>query len=182
MSNKRMWKISTKELCVIAMLLALTVVLSWISGYLRIGTFMKFSVSFISVYIAAMLYGPLAGGFVGAAADIISCVVVSLGVPVWELTLTEFFYGILFGVFFCRGKFFFGNIYIRVLLCSLIRFLSDLFIKTEILADYGYVTAADYRTAVLIRAPGCLGMLVLTVVVLLVSEKYYAEKFMKMVK
>ena len=100
----------TKKLCVIAMLMALTVVLSYLSGYMRIGTFMKFSISFVSVYIASALYGPLAGGFVGAGADIISCFVFPMGTLVWEITLIECFYGVLFGIIFYRGRFFIKNI------------------------------------------------------------------------
>ena len=163
------------------MLTALTVVLSYLSGYLRIGTLMKFSISFISVYMAAMLYGPLAGGFVGVAADIISCFVFPLGALVWEITLMEYFYGILFGLIFFRGRFFIRNIYIRVILCSLIRFVADVFIKTLVLANYGYAPK-NYGVALTTRAPGCTAMLVLTVAVFYISERFYAEKFIKMVK
>ncbi len=181
MSAAKNKKITVKEICIIAMLLALTVVLSYFSGYLRIGTVMKFSVSFISVYMAAMLYGPLAGGFVGAAADLISCFVMPLGALVWEITLIECFYGILFGIVFYRGRFFIKNIYIRVLLCSLIRLLADLFVKTTVLSNYGYAPQ-NCGAALSTRAPGCIAMLVLTVFVLYISERFYAEKFIKMVK
>ena len=64
-------KMSTKEVCIIAMLIAVTVVLSFISGYLRtpVG---KLNISFVSVYVCAAMFGPLAGGLVGALADLIS--------------------------------------------------------------------------------------------------------------
>ena len=181
MSEVKKEKVTVKQICVIAMLLALTVVLSYLSGYLRIGTFMKFSISFISVYMAAVLYGSLAGGFVGAAADIISCFVFPMGALVWEITLTECFYGVLFGMFFYRGKFFIKNIYMRVLLCSLVRFFADVFIKTAVLAHYGYVPG-NYGAALTTRVPGCAVMLMLTAAVLYVSERFYTEKFIKMVK
>lgn len=181
MYNMKIKKITVREICVIAMLLALTVVLSYLSGYLRIGTFMKFSISFISVYIAAMLYGPLAGGFVGAAADMISCFVIPMGALIWEITVMEFLYGLLFGILFYRGRFFIKNIYFRVILCSVIRFLADLIIKTVVLSNYGFAPQ-KFSVAFINRAPGCIAMFVLTCLVLYVSERVYADKFIKMVK
>ena len=65
-------KLTVKQLCTIAMLIALTAVLSCIAGNLRIGNAVKFSVSFVSVYVSGALFGPVWGGFVGAAADVIS--------------------------------------------------------------------------------------------------------------
>lgn len=181
MSEVKIKKMTVKQICVIAMLLALTVVLSYLSGYLRIGTFMKFSISFISVYMAAMLYGSLAGGFVGAAADMISCFVIPMGALVWEITVMECFYGILFGLLFYRSRLFVKNIYVRVLLCSVIRLAADLFVKTKILSNYGFAPE-NYGAALTTRAPGCIAMFVLTFAVMYVSERFYAEKFIKMVK
>ena len=173
-------KIAVKKICVIAMLLALTVVLSWISGYLRVGTFTKISISFISVYLSAVLYGPLAGCFVGVSADIISCIVVSLGTPIWEITLLEGFFGLLFGFVFYRGGTFVKNIYLRVVLCSLIRFIADVFIKTKVLSSYGFAPE-NFNVALATRGAGCIIMFVLTTAVLYVFEKFYTEKFIKMV-
>ena len=99
-----MKKIKTKKLCVIAMLLAITVVLSYISGYLRIGMGIKLTISFISVYLAAALYGPFAGAFVGAMADVISCIVNPVGALIWQLTLIELCYGFMYGIFFFKKK------------------------------------------------------------------------------
>ena len=169
----------TKKLCIIAMLMALTVVLSYLSGYMRIGTFMKFSVSFVSVYIAAALYGPLAGGFVGAGADIISCFVFPMGTLVWEITLIEGFYGIFYGLIFYRGRFFIKNIFQRVFIYSVVRFPVDLFIKTAVLSNYGYAPE-NYGAALTTRMAGCLVMSIAMAVILWVMEKFYTDKLIKM--
>jgi ECF transporter S component (folate family) len=89
-----------KKISLIAMLVAITVILGYISGFLRIGNITKISVSFISVYIAAIFIGPVAGGFVGAVADFISYIVNPTGAYLWQLTLLEFVYGFLFGIVF----------------------------------------------------------------------------------
>ncbi|MDO5478961.1 MAG: folate family ECF transporter S component, partial [Clostridia bacterium] len=166
-----MKKINTKKLCAIAMLLAITVVLSYVSGYLRIGTGIKLSISFISVYMAAALYGPLAGAFVGATADVISCIVNPVGALIWQLTLTELCYGFAFGLFFGRKKGEDGikNAYVKVSVYSLLRFASDVFIKTKILSDVGYVPK-EFGYAITLRMPGCVAMLVLTVLCLGIME------------
>ena len=142
---------------------------------------MKFSISFISVYMAAMLYGPVAGGFVGAAADIISCIVFPLGALVWEITVMECIYGVMFGLCFYRGKLFIGNIYLRVGLYSSVRFIIDLLLKTKVLSEYGFA-AAEYELALGTRLPGCLLMFVLIFIIVFIFERFYAVKFIKMVK
>lgn len=177
-----MKKTGTKKLCVIAMLLAVTVVLSYLSGYLRIGTAIKLSVSFVSVYLTAALYGPMAGAFVGAMADIISCLVNPVGALIWQLSLIELCYGFMYGLFFYRRKNGSGikNVYGKVALCAVLRFAADMFLKTKILADVGYVPN-DFLYAVWIRLPGCLAMLILTAVAITVLEKKYTDKFCGMI-
>ncbi len=177
-----MKKIKTKKLCVIAMLLAITVVLSYISGYLRIGMGIKLTISFISVYLAAALYGPFAGAFVGAMADVISCIVNPVGALIWQLTLIELCYGFMYGIFFSRKKYACSikNRYIKAVICSFIRFLSDVFIKTEILSEAGFMPD-DFWYAVTLRLSSCLAMMVLTAAAIMFFEKHYTDKFSEMV-
>ena len=84
------------------MLVAITVVLSFISGYLRtpVG---KLNISFISVYVCAYLFGPVMGGLTGALADLISVWVSASGAPIPLFTVIEFINGFIFGLFFFKG-------------------------------------------------------------------------------
>ncbi len=184
---KKQEKIKTRQLCVIAMLLAITVVLSYLSGYLRIGTFAKFSISFISVYVAAALYGKWAGGFVGAGADIVSCI--GMYVPNIYLLLISFVYGFLFGVFFDKrkeGKYSRFKASCKVIIYSLITTLSDIFIKTLILLKIDSirlegVIVEKYNVALIMRLPGCIIMMLVMIFVLMVFELCYIEKFRKLI-
>lgn len=126
-----------KMLCITAMLIAVTVVLGYVSGMFRIGNGIKFSLSFISVYAAAYFFGPLTGGFVGAAADIISYFVNPTGVFLWQLTLIEFINGAFFGFFLkktSRIKFIYG-----LMICVILRLAVNLFVKTPVLMSVGYL-------------------------------------------
>ncbi len=100
--KKSLRKMTTKEICIVAMLIAITVVLSFISGYLRtpVG---KLNISFISVYVCAYLFGPLMGGLTGALADLISVWVSASGAPIPLFTVIEFINGFIFGLFFYQG-------------------------------------------------------------------------------
>lgn len=180
----KMKKITTKELCIVSMLLAITVVLSYLSGYLRIGNAIKFSVSFISVYLAAALFGPFMGGLVGALADVISCFVNPVGALIWQLTAIEFCYGASFGFFFrnkCNKERKAWDIIIRASLCSFFQFIVNIFVKTSVLKDLGYVPG-DFLSAVYIRLPGCIVMFLIMIPALFIAEYYYVRKFRNMAK
>ncbi len=97
-------KLSTLNLCLMAMLVAITMALSFLSGYLRIGSLSKFNISFISVYIGAALFGPIAGGTIGALADFTSWLINPTGPFIPVFTAIEFVNGFLFGLFFYTAK------------------------------------------------------------------------------
>ena len=99
----RLKRMSVAELCKVAMLVAITLVLSYISGYLRIGNLAKFNISFISVYIAGMAFGPVVSGIVAALADVISFAANPTGPFVPVFTILEFVNGFLFGLFLLSG-------------------------------------------------------------------------------
>ena len=139
----RLKKLSVYQLCTIAMLIALTAVLSQISGNLRIGNVSKFSVSFISVYITAVAFGPLVGGLVGAVADVISYLANPTGAYIFWFTLIEFVNGFLFGVFFYRAqiktekKLYFV---LRALLCVVSQLAVNMFLRTYLLMKLGFMS------------------------------------------
>ncbi len=179
-----MKKITTKELCTVSMLIAITVVLSYLSGFLRIGNAIKFSISFISVYVAGALFGPWIGGLVGAMADAISCFVNPVGAFIWLLTLIEFVYGASFGFFFknkLNKKRNTWDILVKAVLCSAFQFVINIFVKTLILKDLGYVPD-DFLSAIYIRLPSCIFMFILMILIIYVFECCYMRKFREMIK
>jgi len=158
------------------MLIAVTTVLSMISGHLRIGNISKLSISFISVYIAAASFGPVAGGVVGAAADVISFVANPTGAYVPWFTLIEFVNGFLFGVFFYRAKFetekklFF---IIRTLLCVVCQLAINMFFRTYLLLELGFMSKAlGFWGAFIQRFPASFTMTVVKFIVLAALEGF----------
>lgn len=166
-------KLSVFQLCAVAMLIAVTVVLSAVSGYLRIGNFGKISVSFISVYAAAAAFGPIIGGLVGALADIISCFVNPVGGYLWQLTLIEFVYGFIFGLFFFKrdnqsaSAF---KLWAKIVICVLLQFAANMTVKTGVLMSVGYAPS-NFAAAFVLRLPSCLAASVLQLVVIGALEK-----------
>lgn len=135
-------KLSVHNLCAIAMLIAVTAVLSLVSGHLRIGNFSKLSVSFISVYIAGAAFGAPVGGFVGAAADVISYLANPTGAYIPWFTLIEFVNGFLFGLFFCRNEWEKGKkiFSLMAVLCVTSQFLVNMFLRTYLLLTLGFLS------------------------------------------
>lgn len=165
-----MKKITTKELCLIAMLIAATAVLGFVSGKLRIGTFSKFSFNFISVYITAVMFGPVVAGFVGVAGDFISSI--GTGPYLWMIGLIEFIYGLVFGILFYKK----GNnekqtaFVIKALVATLIIAAVDIFAKSYILLIGGFAPS-PLGVAIATRLPMIVVMSVVRFVVLIVMGK-----------
>ena len=90
-------KFTTRALTTLAMLIAIEVILS---RFLSINAWnIKIGFGFVPVLIAAILYGPLAGGFVGALSDFIGAVLFPIGTYFPGFTLTSFLTGFVFGLF-----------------------------------------------------------------------------------
>ena len=158
-------KLTTNTVCSLGLLIAITVVLSIISGHLRIGNISKLSISFVSVFIAAYAFGGITGGLVGALADLISCFVNPVGPLMIQITLIEFVFGFIYGLFFyktCKKK------YIAlVLICDTIQFVTNIFLKTAVLS-------ASYGTALNVflisRLPMCIiQMIIIFTVIILIK-------------
>ncbi len=170
LSPKRLFyfpELSTKNICSLGLLIAITVVLSIISGYLRIGNISKLSISFVPVFIAAYAYGGIIGGVVAAIADIISCFINPVGPFMLQITMIEFVFGFIYGIFFYRlsCKFYTQN----AALCSIIQFLSNIFIKTIILS----LSYKNPFTILFIqRLPVCIIQMILIFAVLLLLKSF----------
>ena len=90
-------KFTTRTLTTLAMLIAIEVILS---RFLSINAWnIKIGFGFVPVLIAAILYGPLAGGLVGALSDFIGAVLFPIGTYFPGFTLTSFLTGFVFGLF-----------------------------------------------------------------------------------
>ena len=164
-------KITTKDICIIAMLIAVTAVLGFISGKLRILTFSKFSFNFISVYFAAVLFGPVVAGVVGVAGDFISAI--GTGPYLWMIGLIEFIYGFVFGVLFYKKEDKtekHSAFVLKSMAASLVIAAVDVFAKSYILMSVGFAPA-PLGAAIAMRLPMIAVMSVIRFVVLIVMEK-----------
>lgn len=96
--NFKTSRFTTRGLCTLGMLLALTVIMS-VFFTLRIGEAIKLPTKFLPISVAAMLYGPVFGGVVGALADILAYIVNPVAAFMPQITLVEFLYGFSYGIF-----------------------------------------------------------------------------------
>lgn len=86
-----------RELAVLGVLTALEIVLS---RFCSISAWnLKIGFSFVPVALAAMLYGPLESGIVGALGDFIGAILFPIGAYFPGFTLTAFLTGVVFGLF-----------------------------------------------------------------------------------
>lgn len=160
-------KLTTKTVCSLGLLIAITFVLSMISGHLRIGNFSKLSISFVSVFIAAYAFGGITGGLVGALADMISCFINPVGPFMIQLTLIEFVFGFIYGFFFYKTgrKLYFP----MVIFCDIIQFVTNILLKTLVLS-------ASYKTAFNVffvsRLPMCAVQMIIILIVLILIKPF----------
>lgn len=171
-NSLRFGKISTRDLCFMAMLIAITIVLSAVSGYLRIGDSIKFSISFISVYVGAALYGPIAGGTIAAIADIISFAINPTGAYIPVFTVMEFINGMFFGLFLYRDgseKQSSFKVLIFALACVSLQFLVNMFWRTYELA---LLYKIPFWIKFIERLPSNIIMIVCKIVVIMLFEPY----------
>ena len=173
-------KLTTRDLCSMAMLVAITLILSAISGYLRIGDAIKFNISFISVYVGGALYGPIAGGVIAAMADIISFLMNPTGAFIPVFTVMEFVNGVFFGLLLYRGTDTERGLLKTIVLafiCALLQFCVNMFWRTyELSAMYESPFWAMFAT----RLPGNVVMVACKVVIIALLEPYM-NRFKKMV-
>lgn len=168
-------KLSTRDLCYMSMLVAITLMLSAISGYLRIGDAIKFNISFISVYVGAALYGPLAGGIIAAMADIISFLINPTGAFIPVFTIMEFVNGFLFGIFLYKisdNKRRLPTLFLLTLICTLLQFCVNMFWRT-------YELSTLYKSPFWVlfgtRLPGNIVMIICKVAVIMLLEPYMSS-------
>lgn len=88
---------STRRLVILAMMVAANVVLS---RFLSISLWnLKIGFAFVPVVVAAILFGPVAGGIVGAVGDYIGATLFPIGQYFPGFTVTAFLVGAVYGIF-----------------------------------------------------------------------------------
>ena len=93
-------KMSAKSVSAVGILVAMEIILARFS----IHTWnLKIGFSFVPIVVAAIFYGPIAGGLVGALGDVISAVLFPVGAYFPGFTLTAFLTGAVFGWFFRKN-------------------------------------------------------------------------------
>ena len=169
-------QMSVRELCVMAMLVAITFGLSYISGFLRIGNSIKFSISFISVYIGGAMFGPIAGGIIAALADVISFLSNPTGPFVPIFTVMEFVNGMLFGLFMFRptaDKRPMWHALVLIIICALLQFCVNMFWRTYELARMYY--GGHFMPLFISRIPTNVILIVCKIAVVLLLEPYIPQ-------
>ena len=96
-----MKKYSIKDLVLISLLVALNIVLS---RFLSISAWnIKIGFTFITVFVAAYLYGPIIAGLVNGVADLIGSLIFPIGAYFPGFTITAFLVGIVSGLFLYKN-------------------------------------------------------------------------------
>lgn len=91
-----MKKMNTKTLVTSAILIAAAIILS---RFLSLNAWnLKIGFTFVPVFIAAYLYGPVIGGIVGGVADFIGAILFPIGAYFPGFTLTCALCGVVFGL------------------------------------------------------------------------------------
>ncbi len=104
MSDKKENKtvFNTRTLVTLAVLVAMEIVLS---RFLSISAWnTKIGFSFVPIAVAAMLFGPVAGGITGALGDFIGALLFPIGAYFPGFTLTAFLTGVVFGLFLYKEQ------------------------------------------------------------------------------
>ena len=97
-----MSRFSTKKLITLAVLVAMDVVLARFLSLNAWNTRIGFG--FVPMVIAAMLYGPLSAGIVGALADFLGAILFPTGPYFPGFTFSQFLMGLVFGFFLYKNR------------------------------------------------------------------------------
>lgn len=139
-----------KQMCVIGMLIALTVVLGMYCT-IRIGAGIKISLKFVSVYILSAFFGPFWGGISCVVSDILAYFVNPVAAFLPQITFSEFLYGFTDGIFYYRRKGFGKNMILRIILCVMIETVFiNIFLTSYFLTS---VMGLGYKELILMRLP-----------------------------
>lgn len=150
------------------MLSALTIVLGFYATW-RFGPTIKISLKFCPVFVSGALFGPILGGVVGCVSDVASFIANPSGGFLPLITLTEFLYGFLYGIFFYKKN----STPAACILCTVISaFVLDLIFKSFALA---FMMGSGFLPMLISRIPAVLINFVIQLAVLLVLNRYLPQ-------
>lgn len=151
--KKKCLKFTTREICTLSMLIAISVILGMLS--IRIGAAIKISFKFLPVFLCSLLFGPAGGGLCGGISDFLAYFVnPGSGALMWQITVVEILYGVSFGLFFKRSDGLNLKQFTKLIICLLINtIVLSLFAMSYILKDLMGITF--YQTMI-IRIPSTL--------------------------
>lgn len=149
-----------RKLALIGMLTALTAVIGMYCT-LRIGTGIKISFKFISVFVLSSMFGPLWGGISCVISDILSYAVNPVAGFLPMITFSEFLYGFADGLFYYNKKISAS----KIIICSLVEII---FINI-ILTSYFLipVMGLPYLDMIILRLPSALITLAIRIALLI---------------
>ena len=130
-------KLTPKDVATLGLLVAITALLA-IFCTVRVGTLVKIPFKFISVFIAAVLFGPIYGGLCGAIGDLLNATLAPVGALLPQLTALEFLSGFAYGIFFLKRDLSSKEYLVRTILCGVVQFLIDMFLTSAVLTSVGY--------------------------------------------
>lgn len=109
MNNK---KLDLHTLATLGLLIGIQIVLA---RFFSIRTpIVTIGFGFLPIVVAAMMYGPMKAGIVGAVSDYLGAVLFPIGAPYLGFTLTAFVVGAMYGMFFHKKQ---RNIWLVVFAC-----------------------------------------------------------------
>ncbi len=162
-------KLSVKDLCVLALLTAITVILA-IFATIRVGNMIKIPLKFISVFITGVFFGPVWAAISATLGDVLNALIAPVGPFMPQITMIEFISGFIFGLFM-YGTHESKQLYaLRVILCVVMQFMLDMFFTPIFLVQVGYFPS--YLSALAIRLPASLIKAALQTIVLFMGRAY----------
>ena len=164
---------SIKDIAILGVLLALYVVTGVFS--IRIGSIFKIGFTFVAIACAGAIYGPVAGGTVGALGDVLAFLVNPTGAYFPGFTLTAFLSGVVFGVFL-RKK---AGVFRIIIASFIVEVVGGLVLNTfwiSIIVNKGYTALVPGRAA-----QAC-GMFVVQVLTITLMNKFLFPILRKLTK
>lgn len=129
--KKHVPSLTVKNLCILALLMAITALLSIFCTF-RIGTVVKIPLKFISIFVTGAVFGPVFAGLTAAIGDLLNCILAPSGPIIPQITVIEFISGAVFGLFFFTPNLTKNSYIIRTILCVLVQFCIDMFLTTSL--------------------------------------------------
>lgn len=167
-----------RDVSILGLLMAITALLSIFCTF-RIGTVVKIPMKFISVFVTALLYGPVYGGLVAAVGDLLNCLLAPVGPIIPQITVIEFLSGFLYGIFFLKSDLTRREYCVAAFFCCIAQLVLDMAVTTAVFALW-LKWYPGFAVAFITRLPAGLVKLVLQLLVLTAS--YTLTQNLKLLK